>query len=176
MEVAEIGKVIAVLEDMCDSGIIRRYAVGGAFAATLHDEPIATLDLDIFFSFSKEQDSPILSLSEIYDYARERGFSFDHEFVDIYGWLVQFVESGKNELWLEALENAGRVMIGDNSVGVIDPDYLVAMWLFAGRSKDIEKIGRFLESDLVDRRRLADIVERHGLSLKWEKEKHRFEI
>ena len=51
MNVANLGDVIAVLEDKCDRAIFEKYAIGGAFAATLHDEPIATIDLDIFFIF-----------------------------------------------------------------------------------------------------------------------------
>lgn len=175
MNVVDFGKVIVVLEDLRVRGIFEKYAIGGAFAATLHDEPIATIDLDIFFIFSKAQDTPILSLSEIYDYASEQGFSFDHEFVNIYGWLVQFVESSNNGLWKEAVDNAKSIRVGDRTVPVITPDYLVAMWLLAGRKKDINKIAIFLENDLINRQEFLDIVERHGLKVKWEKEWHRLE-
>ena len=175
MSVANIGDVFAVLEDMCTAGILRKWAVGGAFAATLHDEPIATLDLDIFFLFSNEQKSLILDLSEIYDYASSRGFTFDHEFVDIHGWLVQFVESSKNDLWLEALQSTTNVAIGDCTVAVIAPDYLAAMWLLAGRKKDFAKIAVFLDNGLVDRSNLMDIIDRHGLRPQWEKERRRFD-
>jgi hypothetical protein len=175
MNVTDFGKVIDVLEDMCDRRILDKYAIGGAFAATLHDEPIATIDLDIFFVFSRPQNTEILSLSEIYDYASKRGFSFDHEFVNIYGWLVQFVESSTNGLWKEAIYNARSLNVGDRSVYVIEPDYLMAMWLLAGRSKDYAKIAIFLESDLINKQNFLDIVERHGLGLKWKKESRRFE-
>lgn len=174
MNVADFGKVIDVLEDMCDRGIFDKYAIGGAFAATLHDEPIATIDLDIFFLFSKPQDTAILSLSEIYEYASGRGFSFDHEFVNVYGWLVQFVESSTNGLWCEAIDNARSLKVGDRSVNIIEPDYLMVMWLLAGRAKDFAKIAIFLENDLTNRQHFLDIVERHGLGLKWKKEEYRF--
>jgi hypothetical protein len=36
------------------AGIIGKYAIGGAFAAILHYEPISTIDLNIFF-FLREQ-------------------------------------------------------------------------------------------------------------------------
>ena len=76
----------------------RKYAIGGAFAAILHYEPISTIDLDIFFFLTEKNASSILSLSAIYDYAEKRGFSFDHEFVNIHGWLVQFVEASHSRL------------------------------------------------------------------------------
>ena len=175
MNVANIGDVIAVLDDMRVAGIIRKWAVGGAFAATLHDEPIATIDLDIFFLFSNEQKSLVLDLSEIYDYASSHGFAFDHEFINIHGWLVQFVESSKNNLWLEALDRTTTIAIGDRSVAVITPDYLVAMWLLAGRKKDFAKMAAFFDGSLVDRTNFLKIIDRHGLTLKWEKEQRRFD-
>ena len=84
----DLGDVIPTLWDMQKSGIIDRFAIGGAFAAILHNEPIATLDLDIFFAFKGLEEASILSLEPIYDYAREKGFVFDHEFININGWLV----------------------------------------------------------------------------------------
>ncbi|MBA2621633.1 MAG: hypothetical protein H0U87_10575, partial [Acidobacteria bacterium] len=75
---SSIDKVLRVLDDMRNAEIVEKYAIGGAFAAVLHNEPISTIDLDIFFFLRKKSESSILSLSAIYDYAKERGFSFDH--------------------------------------------------------------------------------------------------
>lgn len=36
-----IGAIIEVLEEMKRAGIIEKYAIGGAFAAILHYEPIS---------------------------------------------------------------------------------------------------------------------------------------
>lgn len=129
MNVSNIEKVIAVLEEMQIEKIIEKYAIGGAFAATLHNEPISTIDLDIFFFLTEEFDSPILSLKEIYDFAKERGFSFDHEFINIHGWLVRFVEASHNLLWKEAIEKADIIKIGDFGAPLITREHLVAMWL-----------------------------------------------
>ena len=93
-----IGEILGVLEEMKSAGIIEKYAVGGAFAAILHYEPISTIDLDIFFLLKAKSDSPILSLNAIYEFAKQKGFSFDHEFINVYGWLVQFVEASHSKL------------------------------------------------------------------------------
>ena len=93
-----IGKILDVLEDMPSAGIMEKYAIGGAFAAILHYEPISTVDLDIFFFLREKNDSPILSLNAICDFAKRKGFSFDPEFVNIHGWLVQFVEASHSAL------------------------------------------------------------------------------
>lgn len=174
MNVADITDVIAVLDQMCAERIIRKFAVGGAFAATLHDEPIATRDLDIFFLFSKEQNSLVLDLSEIYDFALRLGFTFDHEFINIHGWLVQFVEVSRNSLWIEALDGTTEIFIGNSRLAVITPDYLAAMWLLAGRNKDFAKMAIFFDNGLVDQANFLKIVERHELTLKWSKERRRF--
>ena len=109
--IKNISEILGVLEDMRGAGIIEKYAIGGAFAAILHYEPISTIDLDVFFFLREKNDSPILSLNAVYEYAKQKGFSFDHEFVNIYGWLVQFVEASHSPLWTEAIENADLIKI-----------------------------------------------------------------
>lgn len=61
-----ISEIFGVLEEMKHAGIIGKYAIGGAFAAILHYEPISTIDLDIFFFLREKNDSPILSLNAIF--------------------------------------------------------------------------------------------------------------
>jgi hypothetical protein len=171
-----IEKVIAVIEDMRETHIIRKWAIGGAFAATLLDEPISTVDLDIFFLFERQVDpNEVLTLSEIYEYARSNGFSFDHEFINLHGWLVQFVESTNNVLWSDAIDHAQPIKIGEFDVPVIGPYYLAAMWLLAGRQKDFQKIALFFDSGLLDKTKFENIVLKYDLDIKWKKEKFRFE-
>lgn len=172
--IENIGAILSVLEEMKRVGIIEKYAIGGAFAAILHYEPISTIDLDIFFFLREKNDSPILSLNTIYEYAKQKGFSFDHEFVNIYGWLVQFVEASHSRLWTEAIENADVIKIENQNAPVIDKEYLVAMWLYAGRAKDYQKIAMFYEADFLDKTKLFGILEKHDLTAKWNKEKWRF--
>lgn len=170
----KIGEVLSILDEMRQAGIVDKYAIGGAFAAILHNEPISTIDLDIFFFFKDKQSSLVLSLDSIYDFAKAHGFSFDHEFINIHGWLVQFVEASQIKLWLEAVEKAKIIPIDNRDAFVIDKEHLVAMWLFAGRAKDYQKIAAFVDSDFLDNNKLKDILARHHLLVKWETEKWRF--
>lgn len=174
MNTANFEKVITVLQDMQTKSVIEKYAVGGAFAATLHNEPISTIDLDIFFFLFEKSDNPILSLTAVYDYAKANGFSFDHEFINIHSWLVQFVEASHNALWSEGIEKAVMMAVGDLEFPVIGREHLVAMWLFAGRAKDYQKIALFREAKILDEPKLFDILERYDLMKKWNKEKARF--
>lgn len=169
-----IGAILGVLEEMKEAGIIEKYAIGGAFAAILHYEPISTIDLDIFFFLSEKNDSPILSLNAIYEFAKEKGFSFDHEFVNIHGWLVQFVEASHSGLWTEAVKNAETIKIEEFEAKIIDKEHLVVMWLFAGRAKDYQKIAMFYEAGFLDEAKLLGILEKYDLTAKWNKEKWRF--
>ena len=173
MSVGNIDQVIAVCEEMRLAGILDKYAIGGAFAATLLDEPIATADVDIFFLFARENSGLVLDMAPIYDFARAKGLDFDHEFINIYGWLVQFVESGTDPLWRDAINSPLLVKVGNTDIPVIRPEFLVAMWLAAGRPKDHEKIARFVEAGLVAESDFS-IVERYGLTVEWEQVKNRF--
>lgn len=174
MDARSILDVVGVLDDMRSEEVIGSYAVGGAFAAILYEEPISTIDLDIFFFLNKASDSPILSLTEIYDYARSRGFSFDSEFINIHGWLVQFVEASHDPLWSEAVETAIDLKIDSSDLPIIQREYLVAMWLSAGRPKDYQKIAMFWDSGKLDLGTLENVLDRFELRVKWEKEKWRF--
>jgi hypothetical protein len=174
MNTANFEKVIGVLDDLQAVNIVEKYAIGGAFAAILHNEPISTIDLDVFFFLVEKSDGLVLSLEKIYGYAKQHGFPFDHEFINIYGWLVQFIEASHNDLWKEAVENAGLISVGDFTVPVIGREHLAAMWLFAGRAKDYQKIAMFWEADILDMNSLPAILARHHLAAKWEKEKWRF--
>lgn len=61
MTPSSIRKVISTIRGMQKAGIVKAFAIGGAFAAILHNEPLSTIDLDIFFLLSKENDSPVVS-------------------------------------------------------------------------------------------------------------------
>ncbi|MEO7539616.1 MAG: hypothetical protein ABIV21_06290 [Pyrinomonadaceae bacterium] len=174
MSSTNIEVVLAALDEMCQADIVENYAIGGAFAAILHAEPISTVDLDIFFFFKEKQAGTVLSLEKIYEFAKTKGFEFDHEFINIGGWLVQFIESNQNPLWSEAISNADVLTIGELGANVIDREHLVAMWLLAGRPKDYQKITMFVDADILDHGKLTDILSRHDLLVKWEAEKWRF--
>ncbi len=70
----KMGAVLSVLDDMQNTGVIEKYAIGGAFAAILHYEPISTIDLDIFFFLKDKNAGPILTLETIYDFAKKMVF------------------------------------------------------------------------------------------------------
>ncbi len=154
----DLGLVIDVIEEMKKRTIISDYAVGGAIAAILHAEPISTVDLDIFFFLTEQPKGLILSMEKIYDFAREKGFEFDQDYISVHGWLVKFVEAGHDPIWAEAVKTAQEKIIDGRAVKVIDVDHLAAMWIQAGRRKDIRKIEMFDEADLMNSDVLREIL------------------
>jgi hypothetical protein len=96
--------VFTVINEMQADGIIERYALGGAVAATFYLEPISTIDVDFFVSFPAVSVSLLCSTKPIFDYLTERGNTIEGEYLVIAGWptgrpkdharLVQFVDSG----------------------------------------------------------------------------------
>ncbi|MEQ1604248.1 MAG: hypothetical protein ABL999_05210 [Pyrinomonadaceae bacterium] len=161
--------VASVLSDMKKKGVIGKYALGGASAVAFYAEPIATKDLDIFFLFEPPQNNVILSLEPIYDYCREKGYSFDHEFIDIGGWPVQFVESGHDPLWSDALQHSAPFSFEGESLDVLPAEYLAVMWATVARPKDILKIHHFAEAEVLDSAKLKSILDRFDLMAVWKK-------
>lgn len=170
----DLGAVIDVLDDMRNAAIISDYAIGGAVAAILHNEAISTVDLDIFFFFAEPPTGLILSLEKIYDYARQNNFSVDADFINIHGWLVQFVEASHSPLWTESVKTAETMTIDNRAVKVIDREHLAAMWIYAGRRKDIRKIEMFDEAGIMDSEILSDVLLRFNLLDKWRLQQHNF--
>ncbi|RLC20683.1 MAG: hypothetical protein DRI57_04230 [Deltaproteobacteria bacterium] len=147
--------------------IIGRYAIGGAIAATRYIEPVQTFDLDIFVIFPLSE-SGLISISPVYDYLAQLGYTAEGEFVNIEGWPVQLLPV-YNPLTEEAMEKVIEVEFGKTPTRVFSAEYLAAIMIETGRPKDHARLIHFFEFDSVDRSVLEDIVTRHGLKEKWRK-------
>ena len=64
---------LKVVNQMLAAGVIGKYAIGGAVAATFYLEPTATLDIDIFISFKDVPKSSLVSLDPIFNYLKPLG-------------------------------------------------------------------------------------------------------
>ena len=148
-------------------GVVGSYAIGGAVGATFYLEPVATLDIDVFVSFQKTSDSPLVALTPIYDYLTARGHKAEREYIVIGGWPVQFLPAS-NGLVEEALERAVETDVEGVRTRVMTAEHLTAIALQTGRAKDYARILQFIESGTLDADRLDEILKRHGLVAKWE--------
>jgi hypothetical protein len=169
----KIEDVLRTINQMRADGIVERYAIGGAVAATFYLEPVATLDVDVFVEFHAEPGSHIVSPERIFKHLQERGHKMEGEYVIIAGWPVQFLPAG-NPLLQEALATAVEKDVEDTPVRVFTPEHMVAIALETGRAKDKARVLQFIEANAVDLDRLREILTRHGLSGQWEKFERQF--
>jgi hypothetical protein len=173
-ESPDLSAVFGVLNEMLERKILSKYAVGGAVAAIFYIEPRETFDLDIFFVLASEPSNQFTRLEAIYDFASEKGFDLQSEFIKISGWAVQFLES-ETPLWKEAVENAVKVKFENTLTFVINPEYLAAMMVEVGRSKDWIRLSDFFSAGVLNVEIFKNILQKHGLMEKWNKGKWRLE-
>ena len=154
-------RTLQVLNAIERDGVISRYAIGGALAATFYAEPILTLDLDIFVVLP-ETAGGLLTLTPLYNDLRRRGYPEAGECVLIEGIPVQFLPA-YNALLEEALAEARETLYERTPTRVLRAEHLVAIALQTGREKDRERIRILKEQAPLDRAYLAAVLSRHGL-------------
>jgi len=160
------------LNELESSGLVTRYAVGGAFALNFYTEPVVTFDVDVFV-FVPNADSPLISLAPIYDYLRAKGCAEQHEHVLIAGTPVQFI-AAFNPLVEEAVREASERTFKTVRVRVLRLEHLAAIMLKTGRAKDNVRLAQLLELTSLDVPLFQGILERHSLSATWAKFQERF--
>ncbi len=165
-------KTLAVLNQMEKDGVISRYVIGGAIAASFYVESTQTFDLDIFLIFP-ESTSGLISISPIYAYLMERGYRPEGEAVNIEGWPVQFLPAF-NPLLEEALENAVDTLYNSTPTRIFTAEYLAAVMLFTGRPKDQIRLAQFVDSKLIKQAAFEKIISQHALTDKWNNFKRKF--
>ena len=162
----QIQDVIKTINQMQADGVIERYAIGGAVAATFYLEPVATLDVDIFITFKAEAGSLLVSPQPIFDYLKARGGTMQGEYIVIAGWPVQFLPPN-TPLVEEALAKAVEKDVDGIPASVFTAEHLAAIALQTGRAKDKARLLQFVESGTLDATQLQTILQRHGLAAAW---------
>lgn len=157
-------EAIAGINEMKQEGVVADYAVGGAMALIFWSEPTATFDLDVFVLL--EQTGILVSLDEIYRWARAKGYAEEAEHILISGVPVQVIPA-HNELTSEAVANAADLAYDEQPIRVIRPEYLIAMYLeeTARTRKRLERVATLLDEGNLDLALLHNILDRYKLRL-----------
>ena len=71
--------VFRVLAQMQDEGVVADYAIGGATAVLFYAEPTRTYDVDVFVSLPSGPLPALVSLSPVYEWAKNRGIEVQGE-------------------------------------------------------------------------------------------------
>ena len=151
---------------MKEKGLIKDYAIGGGIATLFYTEPFLTYDLDIFILTETTSTQTIMDLSPIFEYLKQKGYTWKGEHILIEGVPVQFIYA--DELEKEAVEKARIVEYEGVKTKVIAPEYLIAILLRAGRKKDREKVEKLLQEAEIDMKELQDILDKFGLRERFE--------
>ncbi len=158
-------KALRVLNELEREGVLGRYAIGGAMAATFYVEPVLTFDLDIFVVLPGGTGG-LLTLAPLYQALQARGYKAEGECVMIEGIPVQFLPAF-NLLLEEALAEAREVSYGGTPTRVLRIEHLAAVAVQTGRAKDRQRVALLAEEAEMDQSKLKDILARHGLEAKW---------
>lgn len=161
-----IRDVLVLVNQMLADGVIEQYAIGGAVGATFFLEPVTTLDVDIFVPLHAPPGSLLVSPQPIFDYLKMRGGQVKGEYIELGGWPIQFLPP-TGPLVEEALTHIVKVDVQGVTARVLSAEYLAAIALQTGRSKDKARLLQFLESGTVKVEIFEDIVSRHGLTQAW---------
>ena len=159
-------EVFPVLNSLVEAGLIERYALGGAVAAAFYMEPVTTYDVDVLIILPPT-DSPLVTLSPIYDHLTARGYQVQEEHVLVEGQPVQFLPA-YNPLVEEAVREAVEFQYGTTTVRVPRPEHLAAIMLQTNRRKDQIRLSMFMGEVVLDAAYLGDILARHELAVRWE--------
>lgn len=168
-----IKEVIAVINGMQAAGVIDRYAIGGAVGATFYLEPVSTLDVDVFVTFSTAPGSLFISLQPICDYLKTKGCTVEGEHIIVADWPVQFLPAS-GPLVEEALAEASSEDLEGIPAQVFTPEHLAAIALHTGRAKDKARLLQFIEAGALNAKRFHDLIERHGLVPAWQRFEQQF--
>jgi hypothetical protein len=164
-------QVFALLNEMIRDGVLENYAVAGAIGAMFYVEPFSTQDIDVLVM--TPEDRLVIELPGR-DYLKARGYTeFRNEGIVIEDWPVQFLPA-TTQLEREAYLNAEISSLDQVPVRVALPEHLVAIMLSVGRPKDLARVEMFLSQDAVNIEALEDLIQRHGLTEKWDAYKRKF--
>jgi hypothetical protein len=164
-------KVFQILHEMQVEGVVERYAIGGAVAATFYLEPVATLDVDVFVVFPSH--GLLLDPSPVFDWLKARGGVMDGEYIVLEQTPVQILAAG-TPLVEEALREAVQTEVEGTPVRVFTAEHLAAIALEVGRAKGKARVLQFIEEGALDGARFESILTRHGLLDSWRTFQHQF--
>lgn len=168
-------RALRVLNGLLSTGVVERYAIGGAVGAIFWSEPIDTSDLDVFVLLPSAAHPPA-PLADLYAHLATLGYEPENEFIRIQGMPVQFLlAEDASGLAKDALEHAVQFpYTATTPAWVIPPGHLIALALHTGRSKDYFRVSQLLAQANPDLDLLAVLVDRFGLESRWQEFLRRF--
>lgn len=161
-------KIFSELEQAEREGVLIRYAVGGAIAATYYLEAIETEGVDVFCIVDPRALASLDPFRGAYDWFRSRGATWRDEHLVIDGWALHLLPS-TGPLVDDALEHPTRVLVDGQPVNLLAWPHLAAIALETNRPKDRVRLAMMWSEDDFDRAAFLSLVARYSLSERWSK-------
>lgn len=164
---------VRVLDDLVESGVIERYAIGGAVGALFYVETFHTEYLDVFCLVPTPV-SALMPFAEVNAALQQRGYRFDDELISIEGVPVQFLPASGSPL-VDALADAIEMPHGKTATRVMRPEHLAAIALQTGRDKDYLRVDLLMrQAKDFDTGLFKNLVVLHALSMRLHTFENRF--
>ena len=164
-------EIAELLNQMCQQGIIKTYAVFGAVAQMRYTEAVVTMDMDILIEL--DETGLLVLLTPIYEFCRQQGYEPEGEAIRVGDWPVQFIPTF-DELSANAVREADCVDLDGVAVRVVTAVYLATMALQTGRAKDHIRILALLECEAVTMDDVEKMVATYNLAEAWHTFRRRF--
>lgn len=156
---------LQLLLQLKQEGLLQRFAIGGAIAASFYLEAIATDDLDVF-AFITPQPSGLVLLTPLYARIKTLGGRVHNEHIVFGGWPLQILPA-YNPLVEAAVLSALPQRYETLNVPVVTADYLAAIALQLGRAKDFQRVYGLIECGAVNAGQLQELIHNFGLADRW---------
>jgi len=160
-------KVLEKINELVESGILEKYAIGGGIGQLYYIRTTLTEDLDLLVHIGGEEAQTLAPLSKIYEWADKNNYIPDREHIIIESIPVQFIVAD-DALLKEALDEASEVEIFDVKSFVLRAEYLMAIMLKTGRSKDKLRLEIFFEEAEYSAEKLLGILDKFNLREKYD--------
>jgi len=166
-------KTLQKINELLETKIIRKYAIAGGLGQFYYIEPSVTYDLDLIIDIAADKNQ-LISLEQIYQWAKNNGYKTLEEHIVIEGIPVQFLPV-YNDLVVEALNNRSEIELYGVKTFILKPEYLMAIMLQTNRPKDRERLLKFFEEAEFSKEEFQDILQRFNLEKKYSEFKRRAE-
>lgn len=161
-----LADVFRELNALKDEGVVEDYALGGAVATLFYAEAVRTYDVDVFVLVPGQADD-LVTMSEVYAWAKRRGYSLRDQHILIHGTPVQFLGMTAG-LEADAIRKAREFDYEGVTVRVMPPVHLAALYVLAGGAARRTRAAMLLDAGVATEGEIETLLRHHGRWDDWQ--------
>jgi hypothetical protein len=166
---AAVEKVLGVLLEAQQLGVISDFAIGGSVGIMFYCEPITTRDIDFFVTIAVQ--GRVFDLTKLYELFATRGYAqFEGQHLVVMGEKFEFL-AGDDPIAQDGWSGIREAAFRSTRARVLPLETILAQKLNAGRPRDLAHLGLVFGdfAEKVDKPKFLSIVQRFGLTEKWKR-------